>query len=95
MTTSVTRQPSDRRPDSSSSSHHHHHHSHGSVGSTSGASVDFQSPAVGEIGETGAPVADRPSHERFASYFFPLGCAFNWVLNGVLRGNMLVKHIKR
>ncbi|XP_055706174.1 rho guanine nucleotide exchange factor 12 isoform X6 [Phlebotomus papatasi] len=72
LTTSVTRQPSDRRPDSSSSSHHHHHHSHGSVGSTSGASVDFQSPAVGEIGETGAPVADRPSHESSKSKSAPV-----------------------
>ncbi|XP_059622198.1 uncharacterized protein LOC132265518 [Phlebotomus argentipes] len=69
LTTSVTRQPSDRRPDSSGSSHYHH----GSAGSASGgASVDFQSTSVAEAGESGAPVADRPSHESSKSKSAPV-----------------------
>ncbi|XP_055694240.1 rho guanine nucleotide exchange factor 12 isoform X7 [Lutzomyia longipalpis] len=70
--TSVTRQPSDRRPDSGGSSHHHHH-SHGSVGSASGGvSADFQSPSVADVCEAGAPVADRPTHDGSKSKSAPV-----------------------
>ncbi|GAB0090163.1 hypothetical protein DMENIID0001_048550 [Sergentomyia squamirostris] len=70
LTTSVTRQPSDRRPDTGGSSHHH---PHASVGSASGgSSVDFQSPLVAESGEIGAPLTERASHESSKSKSAPV-----------------------
>uniref|UniRef100_A0A1B0CLQ4 Guanine nucleotide exchange factor n=1 Tax=Lutzomyia longipalpis TaxID=7200 RepID=A0A1B0CLQ4_LUTLO len=71
--TSVTRQPSDRRPDSGGSSHHHHH-SHGSVGSASGGvSADFSHLLLRMFSKSkSAPVSvnrsesykERLSHKR-------------------------------